>query len=71
MGPPADNGFIDVFNTKPRAERLNAHGIIRLAVARAKLEQQRRHFNGGRSNSAIGNKTPISLMNGSETEDLP
>jgi putative transposase len=42
-GKPADNGFIEAFNGKLRAECLNAHWFMSLADAREKLEDWRRH----------------------------
>ena len=36
-GKPTDNGFIEAFNSKLRAECLNAHWFMSLADAREKL----------------------------------
>ncbi|MVA51275.1 transposase, partial [Agrobacterium vitis] len=47
------------------AECLNAHWFMSLDDARAKMEDWRRDYNEFRPHSAIGNKVPISLMNGS------
>ena len=64
-GKPTDNSFIESFNGKFRAECLNTHWFMSLDDARAKMEAWRRDYNEFRPHSAIGNKPPISLMNGS------
>ncbi len=64
-GKPTDNSFIASFNGKFRAECLNTHWFMRLDDARARMEPWRRDYNEVRPHSAIGNKPPISLMNGS------
>ncbi|MGQ4810801.1 IS3 family transposase [Agrobacterium vitis] len=64
-GKPTDNSYIESFNGKLRAECLNAHWLMSLDDARAKMEDWRRDYNEFRPHSAIGNKVPISLMNGS------
>lgn len=64
-GKPTDNSYIESFNGKFRAECLNAHWFMSLDDARAKMEDWRRDYNDFRPHSAIGNKVPISLMNGS------
>jgi len=43
-GKPTDNGFIEAFNSKLRAECLNANWFMTLADAREKLEDWRRHL---------------------------
>lgn len=43
-GKPTDNGFIEAFNSKLRAECLNAHWFMDLADAREKLEAWRRDY---------------------------
>jgi putative transposase len=53
-GKPTDNGFIEAFNSKLRAESLNAHWFMSLADARKKSEDWRRHYNEDRPHSAIG-----------------
>lgn len=62
-GKPTDNGFIEAFNSKLRAECLNAHWFLTLADAREKLEDWRRHYNEDRPHSAIGYNVPIALQN--------
>ncbi|WP_108179397.1 IS3 family transposase [Phreatobacter oligotrophus] len=64
-GKPTDNGFIESFNGKFRAECLNTHWFMSLDDARSKMEAWRRDYNEVRPHSAIGNKPPIALMNGS------
>jgi len=64
-GKPTDNSFIESFNGKFRSECLNTHWFMSLDDAREKMEEWRRDYNEVRPHSAIGNKPPISLMNGS------
>jgi len=64
-GKPTDNSFIESFNGKFRSECLNTHWFMSLDDARQKMEEWRRDYNEIRPHSAIGNKPPISLMNGS------
>ena len=64
-GKPTDNSFIESFNGKFRAECLNAHWFMSLDDARVKMEDWRTDYNEFRPHSAIGNRVPISLMNGS------
>lgn len=64
-GKPTDNSFIESLNGKLRAECLNTHWFMSLDDARAKLEDWRRDYNEVRPHSAIGNKAPILLLNGS------
>ncbi len=70
-GKPTDNAFIESFNGKFRAECLNTHWFMSLDDARTKMEDWRRDYNEVRPHSAIGNKPPISLMNGSGLEKSP
>jgi putative transposase len=70
-GKPTDNAFIESFNGKFRAECLNAHWFLSLDDARSKLECWRRDYNDVRPHSAIGYKTPTTLMNhAAETHPL-
>lgn len=64
-GKPTDNSFIESFNGKFRAECLNTHWFMSLDDARVKMEAWRTDYNEVRPHSAIGNKPPIELMNGS------
>jgi len=59
---PTDNAFVESFNGKFRAECLNAHWFMSLDDARRKCEAWRRDYNEERFHSAIGNKTPIALV---------
>lgn len=58
-----DNAFIEAFNGRFRAECLNAHWFLSLADAQKKLEDWRKYYNEERPHGAIGNKTPIMLLN--------
>ena len=72
-GKPTDNGFIEAFNPKLRAECLNARRhcrsdqwrfngeIMSLADGREKLEDWRRHDNEDRPHCAIGYNVPIAV----------
>ncbi|SMO90607.1 putative transposase [Paracoccus laeviglucosivorans] len=60
-GKPTDNGFIEAFDSKLRAECLNAHWFMDLADAREKVEAWRRDYNEVRPHSAIGYNVPIDL----------
>lgn len=62
-GKPTDNGFIEAFNSKLRAECLNAHWFMSLADAREKLDDWRRDYNDVRPHSAIGYKVPSDVHN--------
>jgi transposase InsO family protein len=46
-GKPSDNAFIEAFNSRFRAECLNAHGFMSRADAQKKLEDWRRYYNEG------------------------
>lgn len=62
-GKPTDNGYIEAFNSKLRAECLNAHWFLTLADSRENLEDWRRYYNEVRPHSAIGYNVPIALQN--------
>lgn len=64
-GKPTDNAFIESLNVKFRAECLNAHWFMTLDEMRRICEEWRRDYNEVRPHSAIDNKVPITLMNGS------
>lgn len=70
-GKPTDNAFIESFNGKFRAECLNQHWFMSLDDAVQKCEVWRRDYNEVRPHSAIGNKTPISLVNRSAAHGPP
>ena len=58
-GKSQQNGFIESFNGKFRAECLNAYWFLSLDDARLKCEAWRRDYNEVRPHSAIGNQTPV------------
>lgn len=62
-GKPTDNAFIEAFNSKLRAECLNAHWFLSLSDACKKMETWRRYYNEERPHSTIGNIPPITLAN--------
>jgi putative transposase len=64
-GKPTDNAFIEAFNSRFRAECLNAHWFLTLADAQEKMEDWRRYYNEERPrpHGAIGHKAPITLLN--------
>ncbi len=70
-GKPTDNAFIESFNGKFRQECLNAHWFMSLDDARLKMEEWREDYNNVRPHSAIGNKPPVTLINGSQMALLP
>ena len=57
-GKPTDNGLIEAFNGRLRAECLNENWFLSLDDARAKVDRWRRHYNGDRPHSALGNLAP-------------
>ena len=59
---PTESAFIEAFNARLRAECLNAHWFLSLAVAAEKLEAWRRDYNDQRQHGAIGNKVLAVLM---------
>ena len=71
-GKPTDNGFIEAFNSKLRAECLNAHWFMSLADAVEKLGDWRRHYNDDRPHSAMRYNVPSGLrFLGGVTSPLP
>ena len=62
-GKPTDNGFIEAFNRKFRAECLNAHWVLTLADARENLEDWRRDYNEVLPHRAIGYGVPVDIHN--------
>jgi putative transposase len=57
-GKPTDNAFIEAFNSRLRAECLNASWFLSLADARDRLEAWRREYNEERPHGSLGNLTP-------------
>jgi putative transposase len=70
-GKPTGNAFIESLNGKFRAECLNAHWFMNLEDARQKMEDWHREYNEERPHSAIGNKSPIELLNRSVVAQSP
>ena len=57
-GKPTDNAFIEAFNERFRQECLNENWFLSLADAEEKVESWRKHYNGERPHSALGNLSP-------------
>lgn len=70
-GKPPDSAFIESFNGKFRAECLNAHWFMGLEDAKEKWGASRRAYNEVRPHSAIGNITPITLIDRSGPHGPP
>ena len=54
-GKPTDNAFKEAFNGRFRQECLNENWFLFLEDAAEKVESWRRHYNGERPHSALGN----------------
>jgi putative transposase len=61
-GKPTDNAYVESFNATVRLECLGRHWFLDLADAREKVEAWRTEYNEVRSHSAIGDRTPLSLI---------
>ena len=57
-GKPTDNAFTEAFNGCFRQECLNENWFLSLEDAEEKVESCRRHCNGERPHSALGNMSP-------------
>ena len=57
-GKPTDNGHIEAFNGRLRAECLNENWFMSLADAKQKIAAWRLHYNQDRPHSALGNLAP-------------
>jgi putative transposase len=57
-GKPTDNGLIEAFNGRLRAECLNEHWFLNLADARDRLDAWREDYNGTRPHGSLENMTP-------------
>lgn len=57
-GKPTDNGLIEAFNGRLRAECLNENWFLSLDDAEQKVEAWRRHYNEDRPHSALGSLAP-------------
>lgn len=58
-GKPAQNAFIESFNSRLRDECLNEHIFLSLAEARAIIEAWRDDYNHRRPHSSLGALTPL------------
>jgi putative transposase len=56
-GKPTDNAFAEAFNSRVRAELLNANWFLSLSEARAKCEAWRQEYNELRPHGSIGDRT--------------
>ena len=61
-GKPTDNAFIEAFNGRFRQECLNENWFLSLEDAEEKVESWRRHYNGERPHSALGNLSPREVV---------
>ena len=57
-GTPTDNAYIEAFNSRLRAECLNASWFLSMADARERIEDWRRDYNEIRPHTALGGLTP-------------
>ena len=57
-GRPADNAFIESFNSRFRDECLNRHWFLSLDDAREKIEAWRQDYNRVRPHSSLANTSP-------------
>jgi putative transposase len=62
-GKPAQNAFIESFNSRFRDECLNEHVFLNLAAARQIVEAWRRDYNWWRPHSSLGALTPREFAN--------
>lgn len=69
-GKPTDNGLIEAFNGRLRAECLNEHWFLSLEDARTKVERWRNHYNEDRPHSALGNLSPKEIALSKARGDL-
>jgi putative transposase len=61
-GRPIDNAYAESFNARVRMECLGQHWFLDLDDARQKVESWRVEYNEVRPHSAIGDRTPMSLI---------
>ena len=61
-GKPTDNAYVESFNATVRLECLGKHWFLDLDDAREKIEEWRTEYNEVRPHSAIGDRTPMSLI---------
>jgi len=60
-----DNGYIEAFNGRLRAECLNEHWFLSVADAQDRIEQWRVDYNSNRPHGALGYRTPEEVARGS------
>ena len=58
LGEPPDNAFIEAFNGRFRQECINENWFLSREDAEEKVETWRRHYNGARLHSVLGNLSP-------------
>ncbi len=68
-GKPTDNAFIESFNGRFRQQCLNENWFLSLEDAEEKVESWRKHYNGERPHSALGNLSPREFAALAETAD--
>ena len=61
-GKPTDNAYVESFNATVRLECLGRYWFLDLDDAREKVEDWRIDYNEVRPHSAIGDRTPLSLI---------
>lgn len=69
-GKPTDNGLIEAFNGRLRAECFNENWFLRLADAKEKIQIWRAHYNQDRPHSALGSLAPEEFAASSGQADL-
>ncbi len=69
-GKPTDNGLIEAFNGRLRAECLNENWFLSLNDAEQKIAAWRRHYNEDRPHSALGSLAPEEFAASSGQADL-
>lgn len=57
-GKPTQNAFIESFNGKFRAQRLNQHWFSTLEEAKVLIEEWRKEYNNFRLHSSLNSLTP-------------
>ena len=61
-GKPTDNAYVESFDATVWLECLGRHWFLDLDDAREKVEEWRIEYNEVRPHSAIGDRTPMSLI---------
>jgi putative transposase len=68
-GKPTDNGLIEAFSGRLRAECLNEHWFLNLADAQGKLDAWREDYNGQRPHGSLGDMAPADFAK--QTAEAP